>query len=297
MRFVKDHGHIWALRTGNVILAVPEAGESVRIYLVLTVWPKMQKPKPTSCKIGLGSILRFRACRLVQDEENREILHATNHADFLEPVNVLAMLDCESDDVNQGRIRITAESTDVILKMQAANFQLPELPVKKKKNQTRRVATAGKTVRKMIQKKRAASKKVTAKEKKNEMVMEKGESICADDIRRSASGRAAIQTVMQRFRLLDSLKFSKEPVFDQRTNLCGLPHLDKLHWRVFLSKAPKFYEAKFAFSCRQPEAYGERVFQELVGINRALLVEPPCRDGWKKLVHAVSTVVGATETL
>lgn len=282
-----------------MILALPEANTSVRIYLVLTVWPKMQKPKPTPCKIAFSSVMRFRAVRLLQDEENQETLRATNHVDMLEPVNVLALLDCETEDVNQGRISITAESTAVILKMQAADFQLPELPTKKKQRQyTPRVPKAGKTVRKMMRKRAAASSATdSARQKKADMVMEKGEAICAENIRRSAAGRAAIQSVMRRFRCMDALKFSEDPVFDQRTSLCCLPGLDTVQWKSFVSKAPKYFEAKYAFSTRRPEAYGERVFEDLVVINRAFLVDPPNRGGWKQLVRAVSKVVGAGETL
>eukprot|EP00438_Fugacium_kawagutii_P024517 Skav231368 [mRNA] locus=scaffold1586:584328:585113:+ [translate_table: standard] len=261
----------------------------------------MQKPKPTPGKIALGSILRFRAARLLQDSEKSDLLHATNHIDMLEPQNVVAMLDCESDTVNEGKISITEESTAVILKMDAVSFQQPSaLPLQKKKKQVPKIAKKGKTVQNMIKKRAAKASAARANpkmEKKVGVIMEKGESICAEDIRRSASGRAAIQTVMNRFRCMDALKFSQDPVFDQRTNLCCLPGLESVHWKVFLSKAPKYFEAKFALCARRPEIYGEKVFQDLVVINRGFLVEPTNRDKWKQLVHAVSKVGGAGETL
>ena len=226
-----------SLRTGSVVIALPQEGAAVAPYLVLTLWPRMQKPRPTAVQMPIDNVKCFRAVKLLRGENDATdtVLTPTNEVELLASHNVLALLDSSSDDVNSGEIKVTVESLEVLKQMQSDDFIAPEMP-KQRRGAIRVKKTVlkagGEAVKKMMMKKKAKTaqaggEKVAtkaavpkpSKKKDSSAIMEKADAITAQDLRRSTQGRKAICTVVERFRVQDALKFPADPVFDPRTDI------------------------------------------------------------------------------
>lgn len=297
-RCVFFHSHL--PRTGNVVSAFLGDGHPVLPYLVLTVWPRMQKPKPAPSKLPLSQVKCFRAVRLVPEQNQPDVLLPTNNAVLLEAPNVLALLDCVSSDLSQGRIAISPESVEMLEKMQSDDFQCPLVPSKKRRGTNKKIRKrAAAKVQKMIKKKGydKSAKPAAAVKKVDAVAMDSADQITASNLRRSAAGRVALQNALKRIMHEEVLKFPDDPTFNQTTELCTLSGLETLTVKAFLAKGPKYFECKYAFGTRNPEAYGERVFLDLVQINRELLAAPVARTRWVALVRDVAKVMHATDSL
>lgn len=252
------------LRTGHVIAGINMDKQCVEIFMVLTIWPRMQKPKPSPSPVPLPSVKCFRAVQLAKDPSGPQTLAATNKCCMLEAVHVLAVLDVSSDDVSHGKIVITQSSCDVLEKMQNDGFVIPKVARKRNNRkwpnkEARKRATA--KVKKQILKdgsepakqdsectgkKSVSAKAVGTKLKSSQAVVAASvvaneEMITAEDVRRSSSGRAAIAKAAKIFRKLESLKFEK-PAFNSSTNMCEVNGLDHLSWKAFEGKVGKFFE-------------------------------------------------------
>lgn len=292
-------------RTGSIIVGMLEEGGPIQAYLVLTVWPKQQKPKPTPMKISIAAVKCFRAVQLLQQEGNVSaggVLVPTNLVLMLEAHNVLAILDAESSEVVTGKIAVTEESWRVLESMQSEDFDRPSLPKKRRKRQPAKDSRQN-AVKKIIEKKKKqnvlepSTGKPTASSKDDASeAMAANQAFIANDFRRSVPGRKAIMEVIKKFRCLDNLKF-ETPVFNTMTDVCTLNGFESVVWKQFLAKSAKFYESKFAFSARTPAHYGEKVFSELISIHRALVGSPANREPWTKLVRNVSKYLDAGTVL
>lgn len=292
--------YFWLPRTGNAIAAFLGDGHPVVCYLVLTLWPRMQKPKPAPSKVALGQVKCFRAVQLVPHTDQPEVLLPTNNVVLLESANVLALLDCVSSDLSQGRIAISPASVEMLQKMQSDDFQCPRVPSKRKKVAAKTIRKrAAAKVQKMMKKKQGSmsAKPAAAPKKVDAAAMDSGDQITASNLRRSAAGRVALQNALKRIMHEEVLKFPDSPTFSQTTNLCTLSGLDSFTRKDFLAKAPKYFECKYAFGARSPAAYGERVFSDLVQINRELLAAPVSRTRWVALVRDIAKVMDARAAL
>jgi len=263
------------------------------VCLVMTLWPKMQKPKPCAASVPLTNIKCFRAVVLEQTDEG---LKPTTTLSMLDGINVLAILDSEGSDLNRGNLVISQESQELLSKLKAGEFEKPTLPKRKRRCPTTKAARkrVAKKVKQMHAKKNNKNSKTDqepkAQDKKRsrtEVALEHAESITSADLRKNSAGRTAISNVMARCRELDCLKFEK-PVFHSMTNLCTLPGLDHMTFKVFSTKAGKYFECKYAFSARSPADYGERVFSDLVLMCKNLRKDPPSRNLWIQLVKDVA---------
>ena len=269
-------------------------------YLVLTLWPRMQKPKPAPSKVALSQVKCFRAVKLVPEQDQPDVFLPTNNLVVLEVPNVLALLDCVSSDLSQGRIAISPQSVEMLQKMQSDDFQCPQVPSKRKRGTTKTIRKrASDKVKNILKKKREtkSDKPVAAPKKVDAAAMESGDQITASSLRRSAAGRTALQNALKRIMYEEVLKFPDDPIFNQTTQLCTLSGLESFTLKAFLEKGPKYFECKYAFGARSPEAYGERVFSDLVQINREMLAAPVSRARWVALVRDVAKVMNAKASL
>lgn len=273
-------------------------------YLVLTLWPRMQKPKPAPSKVALSQVKCFRAVKLVPEQDQPDVFLPTNNLVLLEVPNVLALLDCVSSDLSQGRIAISPQSVEMLQKMQSDDFQCPHVPSKRKKGPTRtktiRKRAAAK-IKNMLKKKKEtktkSDKPAAAPKKTDAAAMESGDQITASSLRRSAAGRTALQNALKRIMYEEVLKFPDDPTFNQTTRLCTLSGLESFTVKAFLEKGPKYFECKYAFGTRSPAAYGERVFSDLVQINREMLAAPVSRTRWVALVRDIAKIMDAKASL
>lgn len=280
-------------RTGNIVVAYTGEKDPLLVCLVMTLWPKMQKPKPCAASVPLTNIKCFRAVVLEQTDEG---LKPTTTLSMLDGINVLAILDSEGSDLNRGNLVISQESQELLSKLKAGEFEKPTLPKRKRRCPTTKAARkrVAKKVKQMHAKKNSKNSRTdqepTAQDKKRsrtESALEHAESITSADLRKNAAGRTAISNVMARCRELDCLKF-ENPVFHSMTNLCTLPGLEHMTFKVFSTKASKYFECKYAFSARSPADYGERVFADLVLMCKNLRKDPPSRKQWIALVKDVA---------
>eukprot|EP00438_Fugacium_kawagutii_P011892 Skav219173 [mRNA] locus=scaffold648:375799:376623:- [translate_table: standard] len=274
-------------------MAVADEGQPVHAYLVLTLWPRMQKPKPATVQVPLKGVLSFRAVRLISTGED-QILTATTHVDMLEAANVLAILDSEVSDIDMGKVTLSADSSALLRCMQSDEYVVQ----KGAQPRRRRLAKVNGKVKKMMKEKAKKNGKAKQPAKSDaSCAFDGANDIVATDLRRSAAGRRSIALVLKRFRVQDSMNFSDAPVFDQRTDSCTLQGLDGVKWKPFLEKAVRFFESKHAFAARSPVAYGERVFSDLVQINKGFIAKPPSRTHWVQFVHQVAKVMDVATTL
>ena len=294
------------LRSGAVVVALPANGAAVEPYLILTLWPKTVKPKPATAEVPLDAVKCFRAAKLMLDPANEAMLKASFHMEMLAAHNVLAVLDAASASVHQGEVRITAESMEMLRKMQGAEFQPPKMPVKMrgavrvKKPAQPSLKKAGTAVKKMLKKnkkEKKASEKPSAthaaKKPKKDAVVLDDQHICAEDLRRSEKGRASIALAVKRLRNMDNMLFS-DPVFDKNTHLCCLSGLEDVTWKGFCPKVAKFFESKYAFSARTPAAYGEKVLQDLMSIEKGFKADSADRNRWIDMIRAVCKIMKCT---
>ena len=292
-RKLQNYAELQWPRTGSIVVAFTGENEPLLVCLVMTLWPKMQKPKPCAAAVPMSSIKCFRAVILEQTDEG---LKPTSTLSMLDGMNVLAILDSEASDLNRGKIVISPESQELLSKFESGDFQKPTLPKRKRRGPTTKAARkrAAQKVKQMhakkLGKKAGNDEEPGGKDKKRskaEIALESAETVTSADLRKNAAGRNAIANVMARCRDLDALKF-ESPVFHSLTNLCTLDGLSHLTFKVFSAKAGKYFECKYAFSARSPADYGERVFADLVHMCKNLRKTPPSRDQWIELVREVA---------
>ena len=217
-----------------MVIALAQEGAAVAPYLVLTLWPRMQKPKPTAVQMPIDNVKCFRAVKLLhQDNDTMDtVLTPTNEVELLASHNVLAVLDSSSDNVNSGEIKVTVESIEMLKQMQSDDFIAPEMPRQRRgamRVKKTGLKAGGEAVKKMMKKRlkaahgeKAATKAAVHKPSKKKdvsAIIEKADAITAKDLRRSTQGRKAICTVIERFRVQDALKFPADPIFDPRTDI------------------------------------------------------------------------------
>ena len=300
-------------RTGNLIVAMVAEAEPIHAYMVLTVWPRQQKPKPSPIKVSLSTMKSCRAVRLLpQEGDDPAPLMPTNFVSMLEPHNILAILDAETEnsEIHTGKIIITPDSWKVLRTMQSDAFNRPSLPTRKRKprgdqkneknpgkksgkNDLKKKAAAA--VKKIIQKKKIALESKTGKPKGSKddpsEAMAADQTFVSENFRRSSNGRQAIMEVIKKFMVQDTLKF-QSPVFNMKTNLCTLNGFEAVSWKTFLPKCGKFFECKYAFAARSPRQYGDKVFSDLMAIHRQLNGNPPSQVKWVGFVKEVVEIMG-----
>jgi hypothetical protein len=75
-------------RTGNIVVAYTGEKDPLLVCLVMTLWPKMQKPKPCAASVPLTNIKCFRSVVLEQTDEG---MKPTTTLSMLDGINVLAI--------------------------------------------------------------------------------------------------------------------------------------------------------------------------------------------------------------
>lgn len=180
-------------RTGNIVVAYTGEKDPLLVCLVMTLWPKMQKPKPCAASVPLTNIKCFRAVVLEQTDEG---LKPTTTLSMLDGINVLAILDSEGSDLNRGNLVISQESQELLSKLKAGEFEKPTLPKRKRRCPTTKAARkrVAKKVKQMHAKKNSKNSRTdqepTAQDKKRsrtESALEHAESITSADLRKKCS--------------------------------------------------------------------------------------------------------------
>ena len=111
-----------------VVVLCAASGRAPEPYLILTVWPRVQKPRPTAAEVPLPCIKVFRAVLLVPvpNQELPEDLQPTEFVGLFEPTQLLAVLDCEAEDLQNAKIKICSDSARALQVLETKVIQLPE---------------------------------------------------------------------------------------------------------------------------------------------------------------------------
>ena len=273
-------------RTGMVAALVASQKNTAQPYLILTVWSRGQKPKPTASAIALEAVKSFRGVLLKNPEDKpADVFTPTSYCGLFGAENVFAVLDCCTHNVATAEIFLTQESceamdqlveTNVIFSTQgpkhgrkklpkAAAATQPEVdnPGLEKPEKTNAKGTSAKVMKKMLKEKKAETQ------------------LCEDKFRRSSEGRANIKKIAEQLVSKDALVFPSSAIFDE-TGFCTLKGLSSFSEKCFVSKLPKYFEARFVVA-RKPELYSQAVFKELKQISDELSKEENpghSRLGW-----------------
>lgn len=276
------------IKTGMVVVLCAASGRAPEPYLILTVWPRVQKPRPTAAEVPLPCIKVFRAVLLVPvpNQELPEDLQPTEFVGLFEPTQLLAVLDSEAEDLQNAKIKICSDSARALQVLETKVIQLPE----KKPTRRRLRAKIGAFAKKEVSKENAAAKAKAktsvAKKKKKEAVKPIEETVTANDIRRSGCGRSAVKKVMKRLLELDSLAFTEKPLFPS-DGFCSLKGCQNLSLKAFEECSVKYFETKY-LAARSPQVYGDRVFSELKLAMAQLISTPPRRVALSAMVTDIA---------
>ena len=271
-----------------VVMLCAASGRAPEPYLILTLWPRVQKPRPTAAEVPLACVKVFRAVLLVPtpNQELPEDLQPTEFVGLFEPTQLLAVLDCEAAEVENAKIKISLDSANALQVLETKVIQLPE-----KKPTRRRLRTkVGAFARKKNCKEKAAAKAkpkaAAAKKTKKKSVQPIEETVTANDIRRSSGGRSNIKKVMTRLLEMDSLAFTEKPLFPS-DGFCSLKGCQNLSLKAFEECCVKYFETKY-LAARTPHVYGDRVFSELKLAMSQLISVPPRRVALSAMVTDIA---------
>lgn len=117
MIFPTRLGNVVVLNLGHGMLPVPA--------LVLTLWPCSQKPRPCVHPVGLAQVKSFRAVLLQVSEEQENKLLPTDHAWRYLSSQVVAILDVDESNLEQGHIVMSEQSVNAL---KAVRLEAPKFP-------------------------------------------------------------------------------------------------------------------------------------------------------------------------
>ena len=259
----------------------------VRPYLVLTLWPRGQKPKPSSAEVPAAMVKTFRAVLLSEIHEEEGIFEMTEHCFVYSMDHVFAVLDAHPEKDPRGRIRLTDESLEALHTLEGMQCHVPDA----KRRRRKKVAVDGhrkpaQMSQKGGEKEEAVVSKVLKKQIKKKG-MEAFDPMTANDMRRSEPGRKNIKRFARHIMDEEFLAF-ETPCFDE-DGICTVDGAKTLSSKSFVEKLPFMMEQKF-WLYRSPQHYSEKVFTLLKGILDGMNAIPPTRVEWVTLIREVACV-------
>lgn len=278
-----------------VVALQPSPSEEVRPFMILTLWPRQQKPKPTIRELALETIKVFRAVLLKEHEAEDGSWHytPTDLRELYGPQHVYGILDVLSHDVFKSRIELTPESTAAIQRLQ--EWCVPD--GKKNARQRRKKRSLDEQVvaeaEEMIPPDPTAKKSrfgdaVKQSLSKKAKVCEERE-YTAEDFRRSHKGRSNIVAMMSLLKAKDSIVFPETSLFDA-SGWCTMPGHSELSWKAFVGKISFFFEYKY-WQPRSPQHYGEHVYNDLHRAWTELCMAQPSHERFRSIVKEVFKVL------
>ena len=272
-----------------VVALIPRSNEKALPFMILTLWPCLQKTKPTPRSIPLQLVKVFRAV-LLKETDNDAVLQATDYCWLFGPENIFAVLDAEEHDTLSGTITLSASSVEALRKLQEKDISVAGDGAHGPRKRRRRLGVKPKAgAKKKAKNPGEKAKKVLDGASKQQKKLER--QFTAEDFRRSNHGRSSIQAMVTRMRERERLLYPADPCFDS-DGMCTISGLGNVTWKAFISKLPNFFEAKF-WRARRPADFGGLVFNDLmVAWNPLNVKENPCRKMWIALIKEVHKVMG-----
>lgn len=244
-----------------IIALVDAPGAAVKPYLVLTLWPRSAKPRPSASSIRIDLVKGFRACLLHESKDSADCFEPTEHVWLYTSQNVFAVLDtAASTDLNSGKIVLTHESSEALQRLNECQVGSSlKLHSKKKKKQGKQVRSKRVAAALKLSKEEKGSMKavIQAIGKKNKKA--NGTSsmdVTAEDIRRSTLGRSNVKQVVSLIFDKELLAFQTDSYFDG-DGYCRIPQAKDWTKKSLLKNAPTFFEHKY-WQARKPEDCGGR---------------------------------------
>ena len=274
-----------------VVALVSSPTAPIRPFLVLTLWPRSQKPRPSAAEIPITMVKVFRAVLLHEIEGDAGALEATEHCWIYSADHVFAVLDAHAEKGPEGRLKISAESFDALQTLKEAHMEVPDPTKRKRKRQTQGQRTApGKNDvlnQKAAEKEEMAATKAISKKQKQKG-LDTFEPVTAEDVRRSEAGRKSVRRLVKHIMDEEYMAFEGRSCFDE-DGFCTVEGAQTLSRKAFLEKVPSFFEQKF-WLFRNPKKYGEKVFGQLKDMLDKITGQPPSRTAWIDLIKDVAKV-------